>query len=264
MESATRPTATCGNCGFELGAFPCCAQCGQRHIEGRLSLRNLVDDIRSEILEWNLPWLYTLKMLTLNPGQVALDYIHGKRTRYVNPVKYLFYVVGILALLASMLASVGDEFLMFFSGALDDRLARGDLEGMPRVFQFLLNHSALLLLVYSPIVVLAFQTAYPKAGRNLVETACFVFYLIGHLALLMFLMALAGELLGWAGTSLGWAAMLWLAGFLTLLFYITTASMVFFGRGLAYSFVTSLLQFVFLFLLLRLIPVWLILIYTAT
>ncbi len=263
MENSPRLNTSCGNCGFELGAFPCCAQCGQRHIDGRLSVRNLVDDIHSQILEWNLPWLLTLKMLTLNPGQVALDYIHGKRTRYVNPVKYLFYVVGILALLATLLSNLGDEFFLFFSGALDDGLAGGNLGGMPRMFQFLLNHSALLLLVYSPVVVLVFQIAYAKADRNLVETACFVFYLIGHLALLMFLMSLGGELLGWLGTPLEWDAVLWLLGFLALLFYINRASMVFFEQGLAYSFVASLLQFVFLFVLLRMVPVWLILIYTA-
>ncbi len=249
----------CLNCGFNLGAHPCCAQCGQRHIAERLSFRNLADDIQTEILEWNLPWLHTLKMLTLRPGQVALDYIRGKRTRYVNPVKYLFYLVGILAVMATLLENTGNEFFLFFSGALDDSLSRDAINRLPRALQFLLNHSALLLLVYSPLVALAFHAAY--ATRNFVETCCFVFYLIGHVALLMFLMSLSGGLVDLLSASLGRDAVLWFLGFVTVLLYINKASMVFFERGLAYSFVVSLLLFVLLFVLLRMVPVWLIILY---
>lgn len=223
-----------------------------------MSFRNLVEDVREHILEWNLPWLLTLKMLTLNPGQVALDYVAGKRTRYLNPVRYMFYTVGLVAVLATMFDGLGGGYFRFFSGTLFDQLHPEQISQVPRAFRFLLDHSALLLLVYSPLVAGFLDAFYSRTGRNYVETACLAFYLIGHVALLMFLMTLAGEVLAAAQTVLWRDALLWFAAFMTLLLYINGASRVFYGRGLVYTFVATLTQFVVLIVLIRGVPVWLI------
>lgn len=85
----------CRNCGTPPGAGEFCAGCGQRNRHSLLRSRELLEDVFEQIVEWRLPWPRTMLDLSWRAGAVALDYVEGRRARYVNPVKYCFIIVAI-------------------------------------------------------------------------------------------------------------------------------------------------------------------------
>jgi len=85
----------CMNCGAALqGAF--CAQCGQ---EARVALPGLLEFLGDGIgrllaLDGRL-WL-TLKTLLCQPGELSLEYLRGRRKRYVRPARLYFWLSVLL------------------------------------------------------------------------------------------------------------------------------------------------------------------------
>jgi hypothetical protein len=94
--------AACPNCGATL-LGPWCAACGQRNRHPRLDVNDLVHDAFDQILGWDTKLGRTLRDFTLRPGRSARDYVEGARARYVNPLKYLLFVVALYFLLLATL-----------------------------------------------------------------------------------------------------------------------------------------------------------------
>ena len=94
--------ATCPNCGTELRG-PWCFACGQRNRHPRLDVKDLVRDAVGEILGIDTKIGRTVRDFTLRPGRAARDYVEGARARYVNPLKYLLFVVAAYFLLMALL-----------------------------------------------------------------------------------------------------------------------------------------------------------------
>ncbi|MCB1629730.1 MAG: DUF3667 domain-containing protein, partial [Xanthomonadales bacterium] len=81
-------TRSCLNCGRVLqGAY--CSECGQAASVGRLSLRQVIDDLFSEFSSWDSRLPRTLRRLTVDPGGLCRDYVAGRRVGYVAPLRYL-------------------------------------------------------------------------------------------------------------------------------------------------------------------------------
>ena len=97
---------TCPNCESIRGAnweSPVapgrfCSECGQRLALAPLRLRELVATTWSNVSSLEGPILATVRCLLTGPGRTARAWIDGKRTRYLNPVKFLFVVSLIIAL----------------------------------------------------------------------------------------------------------------------------------------------------------------------
>jgi len=81
---------TCRNCGEGLtGVF--CARCGQSVNDRSKSLWRVVGDALQDFLHFDSRVLRTLGLLLLVPGRMTRDYIVGRRSRYVPPLRlYLF------------------------------------------------------------------------------------------------------------------------------------------------------------------------------
>lgn len=92
------PAAACPNCGEALRG-PWCSACGQRNRHPRLDVNDLVHDALDQVLGWDTKLGRTLRDFTLRPGRSARDYVEGARARYVNPLKYLLFVVAFYFLL---------------------------------------------------------------------------------------------------------------------------------------------------------------------
>ena len=151
-----------------------CGHCGQRNVHRRLDWRALVDDVNSQVLEWNLPWLKTIKDLTLRPGQVCSAYADGNRIVYVNPIKYMFYIIAVLLVLFSGAGSNGLLALM------DTEM----LDMYPSLLRYVITNIPLYMLLMSPVAILIYRILFWRSPRTWVEISCFVFYMIGHSAFL--------------------------------------------------------------------------------
>ena len=92
-------TQKCKNCGNEFsGIF--CNNCGQKLINKRFTVKEIVMSSFSTTFSINKGFFYTAKMLFVNPAKVIDDYINGKTKYYINPLKYLLIIAGINAFLS--------------------------------------------------------------------------------------------------------------------------------------------------------------------
>lgn len=161
---------SCLNCGGDTGDKLYCGACGQRTIPVRLRLRDLAQNINEQLLEWHLPWPRTLVDVAVRPGQTARAYVDGKRARYVNPLKYAFYLLVIATLVGGH--PFGEMHLP------DD---------FPVWRRVLVENLPLFALVMSPVSVVIHRLAFWRAGLNLSEISVFVLYMLGNLTLLLVL-----------------------------------------------------------------------------
>ena len=92
----------CRNCGEPLQG-PYCHHCGQSAKVVRRHARDLVEDVLGNTLQWDSRLLLTLKLLFLRPGQLALDWIEGRRARYVPPFRLYIVASFIMFLLFGLL-----------------------------------------------------------------------------------------------------------------------------------------------------------------
>lgn len=78
----------CKNCGTALsGRF--CAECGQKVIDDRLTLRPIFIDLFAIITNVEKGFWHTALRLFQAPGDTIRAYLSGKTVRYYHPLRYL-------------------------------------------------------------------------------------------------------------------------------------------------------------------------------
>jgi len=76
----------CLNCGTTLTG-PFCSQCGQRDVPPYPSVRELVVDAFWELSGWDGRFASTVRALVSKPGRLTLDFLEGRRARYLSPLR---------------------------------------------------------------------------------------------------------------------------------------------------------------------------------
>jgi hypothetical protein len=76
----------CLNCGGPLTG-PFCARCGQRRAATDVTLAEFLRDTTHELTNWDGKIPSTLKVLFLKPGQLTLDFLEGRRARWLAPLR---------------------------------------------------------------------------------------------------------------------------------------------------------------------------------
>jgi hypothetical protein len=100
---AETDTDGCPNCGTALTA-EYCPTCGQRRIHGDdLTIGHALHHVAHELTHLDGKTWNTLRSLFTRPGELALDYIEGRRQRHIHPIRLflvlsaLFYFLGLQA-----------------------------------------------------------------------------------------------------------------------------------------------------------------------
>jgi len=76
----------CQNCGAALsGEY--CAQCGQRHHAGTPTLRHVLAEFADDYLHLDSKLPQTLWALLAKPGLLTVEFLAGRRARFVGPFK---------------------------------------------------------------------------------------------------------------------------------------------------------------------------------
>ncbi|HEX7705370.1 MAG TPA: DUF3667 domain-containing protein [Thermoanaerobaculia bacterium] len=99
MDLPVTPTV-CPNCNatFERNY---CQDCGQKRIPSNLRLRDLALDAAHELFSLDGKLFRSLRLLAFRPGSLTQEFIKGRRTRYVSPIRlYLLCSLVFFALLA--------------------------------------------------------------------------------------------------------------------------------------------------------------------
>ncbi len=79
-------SVSCLNCGATL-AGPYCARCGQKAAHNDLTLGGFLHETTHELTHWDGKIPSTLKTLFLKPGQLTLDFLSGRRARWLAPLR---------------------------------------------------------------------------------------------------------------------------------------------------------------------------------
>lgn len=86
-----RAEKACLNCGTMPLYDRYCQHCGQENVEPKQTLWHLVTHFFSDVTHFDGKFFSTMKMLLLKPGFLSAEYVHGRRTKYLDPIRmYLF------------------------------------------------------------------------------------------------------------------------------------------------------------------------------
>ena len=100
VDAAATWERACLNCGTALNG-PFCSECGQRAAPPHPSLRELIGDAFAEFSGWDGRFLTSLRALLFRPGRLTIEFIEGRRARYIAPLRlYLAASVVYFALSA--------------------------------------------------------------------------------------------------------------------------------------------------------------------
>ena len=87
----------CPNCEAHLEpGYKFCPSCGQDTHLHRLSLGHIGHELVHFFTHADKGIFYLIRMLALNPGRVAREYVGGKRKRYFPPLSFFLIVAGVL------------------------------------------------------------------------------------------------------------------------------------------------------------------------
>jgi len=196
----------CSNCGGKLTG-PYCSHCGQKAGTTRLSVTGIARGAFNALTDLDSKLPRTVLELTLNPGQVALNYVKGARVAYVNPVKYciavfavilaLMHVTGQIDLTAERVTAANNARALeaASSGQAVPAAIQASQRATVEVYTEYLQPLQLLLI---PIAAFLLRLLHFRKKRNYAEVFCFLAFVFGHAALLnipvIALMSLSGFL----------------------------------------------------------------------
>ena len=85
-----QPNPTCLNCDEPLsGSF--CHQCGQKNLPLKQSLGQLLLEFFGDFFNYDGRFLRSIRLMLSQPGAITLAFMEGKRTSYVNPVRFYLF-----------------------------------------------------------------------------------------------------------------------------------------------------------------------------
>ena len=84
-----RDDGVCPNCSAPLSG-PFCSSCGQRQMDLDQPFREIAGEAMESFLSFDTRILRTLWPLVRRPGMLTVDFLAGRRARYVHPFKLYF------------------------------------------------------------------------------------------------------------------------------------------------------------------------------
>src|SRR5882724_1400771 len=107
MKKHYRKENDCLNCGAELqGHF--CHVCGQENLQIKENFGHLMNHAISDYFHFDEKFFHTLVPLLFKPGKLTVDYMAGKRTQYLHPIRIYIFISLVF-------------FLLLFSGQSENK-----------------------------------------------------------------------------------------------------------------------------------------------
>jgi hypothetical protein len=91
----------CQNCDYLFGAEDdFCPRCGQKALPQQLTVKYFLLEFLNNYFSFDSKFFNTLKPLVFNPAFLSMEFISGRRIRYINPIQlfifssFLFFLVN--------------------------------------------------------------------------------------------------------------------------------------------------------------------------
>jgi hypothetical protein len=95
------PFTHCEDCGEKLHGHYC-SRCGQVAVDYRRSFRHVIADVLESFLNWDSKFTKTIGLLLISPGWLTNQFVAGRRTRYLHPLR-LYLLVSVVFFLCARL-----------------------------------------------------------------------------------------------------------------------------------------------------------------
>ena len=76
------------NCDKEILESNYCNDCGQLNTDKNVTLKFLIKDFFQDYMELDSKLFKSLPLLIIKPGFLTLEFIHGKRVKYISPLRF--------------------------------------------------------------------------------------------------------------------------------------------------------------------------------
>jgi len=97
----------CPNCSEKIANEAIfCSVCGQKHFDGKISIKDLFRDFFDNFLNLDLSIFRTIKTIIF-PGRLTVKYFKGKHKTYANPFR--IFIISIIPLLAVSTFGINDS-----------------------------------------------------------------------------------------------------------------------------------------------------------
>jgi hypothetical protein len=226
----------CQNCASELNGEYCSA-CGQRDVELKVPLNGLMNELGEELLSFDSRLFHSLRPFLLKPGTLTIEYVSGKRTRYISPFKLYFFMsflyfffaaitetptqktvqtspVNVDSLLTAVHADssvslkVNKGMNLTFSendsGAVERKFGHRFAAGLNKVksnpqlvFDKLREHTPQIIFLLLPIFALLLKIIYIRSNIYYIQHIVFTFYFHSYAFFVLLLIALLNST-GWS------------------------------------------------------------------
>lgn len=176
----------CLNCGTNI-QLEYCPECGQREIDPDPTLREFAHELAEESLHWDGKLAKTFRTLVTKPGRLTVEYLAGRRVRYVSPLR-VYLTCSVLYFFLSAVAP--NQVVIDRSGRID-----GTLSAIPK---------AMFVLV--PLFAALIGVMYRDRRRKYPQHLAFALHV--HAALFIMLSVMLGARLFHSPAAIGAYALL--------------------------------------------------------
>ncbi|WP_196888693.1 DUF3667 domain-containing protein [Aureivirga sp. CE67] len=190
----------CKNCTEELHQdHNYCASCGAEVVNERISSKRLMRRFANDFFGFDNRYLVTLVAMTIRPGVILFDYLHGVRKKYVNPFTFLAIGSAVTMLIMNEYSqySINDFQNLFGSSAVSESSEAGAVfsqsavENSIKIQKLIMKYfnfiTFLILPFYAFIAYLVYRKPYNYAEHLVINC-----YIQGYLFLLTLITFLLG------------------------------------------------------------------------
>ncbi|MDB5686093.1 MAG: hypothetical protein JWR77_682 [Rhizorhabdus sp.] len=163
IETAWFEAPVCRNCGDRLDT-PYCSQCGQKAAK-RFAWKDIGTETWDRVRLFEIQSVRTLVALIVSPGRLAREYVMGRRSAHMHPLKLLVALVAVLVLMLAANRYFGHYA---FSGS------NGDVDRMAQRVMTYANWSFSLGIV--AIFIGSWAVFRRRLGYNAIEHAVLAVY----------------------------------------------------------------------------------------
>jgi hypothetical protein len=183
-EISRQTTPQCKTCGTELeGKF--CYQCGQKIMEGRLTIPGLFRELIAIITNVERGFWYTAKILFTNPGKIIRDVWNRATVPYYHPFRYVLIWATISVIMNISLGIFDSQQAemqeTFGSG---NEMNEKTAAVQQKIMELSKKYMSFILIFIIPFISLVSRWFFKKEKLNYAEHLVMNTYFIGQNALL--------------------------------------------------------------------------------
>lgn len=190
-----------------------CGDCGQKSHVHRFTLKHFFHEFFHAFTHADKGIFQLLKLLAVRPGEVAREYVQGKRKKYFNPFTFFLILMSIYVLSSQFFnAKEIDATVPANFQRIPNEQARAKAIGMfergMQIRKFTTKHGNIMSMVAIPLIALVFWAMYRRQPFNYAEhlTANMMFTTFANLVftvLIFPLQKLTGGFFGYWGVYVG-------------------------------------------------------------